>query len=81
MFAVSLDESVTNAVRYAERNGTTCLAAGDPDRKGSGAYPIANSPTHIVIDREGIVGDMVLADLHAEQFVEHAQVILERDGS
>ena len=30
VLAVSLDESVADAVRYAERNGATYLVAGDP---------------------------------------------------
>ncbi len=81
LFAVSLDESVEDAVRYADLNGATYLVAGDPYRKGSAAYPIANFPTHILIDRDGIVRDVVLAELNAEQIIERAQVILARDGS
>jgi hypothetical protein len=79
LLAVSLDESLEDAVSYAELNGATYQVAADPYRKGSAAYPIANFPTHILIDREGIVRDVVLAELNAEQFVDRAQVILQPD--
>ena len=81
LFAVSLDESVADAVRYAERNGATYLIAGDPYRKGSSAYPIASFPTHVLIDREGIVRDVVLGELTEEQFVARAEAILDEEGS
>ena len=81
MLAVSLDESVADAVGYAEANGATYTIAADPFRRGTQAYAIANFPTHILIDREGIVRDVLLAELTEEQFVEQAQAILEPDGS
>lgn len=82
LLAVSLDEPIEVAVEYAELNGATYTVVGDPQREGSAAYPIFNFPTHILIDRNGIVQDIVLAELNAEQFVKHAQVILEsRNGS
>lgn len=76
LLAVSLDEPVAAAVEYAELNGATYTVVGDPQREGSAAYPIFNFPTHILIDREGIVRDIVLAELNAEQFIAHAQIIL-----
>lgn len=81
MLAVSLDEPVADAIRYAELNGATYTVAGDPYRQGTAAYPIANFPTHILIDREGIVRDVVLAELNEAQFVERAGAILTPDGS
>lgn len=81
LLAVSLDESVDDAVRYARLNGATYQVAADPYRKGTAAYPIANFPTHILIDREGIVRDVVLAELNEAQFVERAAAILGQDGS
>jgi cytochrome c biogenesis protein CcmG/thiol:disulfide interchange protein DsbE len=81
LLAVSLDESVDDAVSYARLNGATYQVAADPYRKGTAAYPIANFPTHILIDREGIVRDVVLAELNEAQVVERAAAILGRDGS
>jgi hypothetical protein len=81
LLAVSLDESLDDAVSYAQLNGATYVVGADPYRKGTAAYPIANFPTHILIDREGIVRDVVLAELNADQFVERAAGILGDDGS
>lgn len=44
------------------------------------AYPIFNFPTHILIDRDGIVRDVVLAELDAEEFVARAEAILPDDA-
>lgn len=77
LMAVSLDESLDDAVSYAQLNGATYLVAADPYRNGSAAYPIANFPTHILIERDGIVRDIVLAEPNEEQFVERAAVILD----
>ena len=77
MLAVGLDEPPSATFDYAARNGATYLIATDPDRQTTGeGYPIANFPTHILIDREGIVRDVVLAELDTAQFIERAEVIL-----
>jgi hypothetical protein len=77
MLAASLDEPMSDAAAYAQLNGATCLIAADPNRKLTGnAYPIVNFPTHILIDREGIVRDVVLAELDKEEFLERAETIL-----
>lgn len=77
MLAVALDEPLSAAVDYAELNGLTYVIAGDPTRElTGGAYPIANFPTHILIDREGIVREVILAELNREQFIEHAEPLL-----
>lgn len=77
MLAVSLDEPPAAAFEYAARNGATYLVATDPERKMTGPdYPIVNFPTHILIDRDGIVRGVVLAELNAEEFIAHAATIL-----
>lgn len=77
MLAVGLDEPPSATFDYAARNGATYLIATDPDRQTTGeGYPIANFPTHILIDREGIVRDVVLAELDTAQFIDRAEVIL-----
>lgn len=63
-------------MRYARLNGATYTILSDPYRKGSAGYPIANFPTHVLIDRDGLVRDVVLAELDEEQIVERAQAIL-----
>lgn len=77
MLAVSLDEPPEAAFDYAARNGATYLIGTDPNRKMTGqGYPIVNFPTHILIDREGVVRDVVLAELDTEQFLARAEAIL-----
>ena len=77
IFAVALDEPLEASLDYATRVGATYLVAGDPGRKGSGAgYAISNFPTHILIDRGGIVRDIILAILEEDEFVEKAEQLL-----
>lgn len=77
MLAVSLDEPADTAFAYAARNGATYLVGSDPERKLTGpGYPIVNFPTHILIDRQGIVQSIILAELDVAQFVASAAVIL-----
>lgn len=80
MLAVALDEPLSAAVAYAELNGLTYTIVGDPNRKlTGGAYPILNFPTHILIDRDGIVRDVILAELNQQQFIERAEPLLRSD--
>ena len=82
MLAVSLDEPPDTAFAYAERNGATYLVGSDPERKLTGpGYPIVNFPTHILIDRQGIVQSIILAELDATQFVAGAAAILNVGGN
>jgi len=77
LLAVALDEPLSAAVAYAELNGLTYLIAGDPNRKLTGdAYPIVNFPTHILIDRDGIVREVILAELNRDQIITHAAPIV-----
>ena len=77
MLAVSLDEPLATAVDYAQLNGLTYLIAGDPERKLTGAaYPSVNVPTHILIDRDGIVQKVILSELNYEQFMTYGEALL-----
>lgn len=77
LLAVALDEPLSEAVSYAQLNGLTYSIAGDPNRElTGGSYPIANFPTHILIDRDGIVREVILAELNKDQIIEHAAAIL-----
>jgi peroxiredoxin len=77
LLAVSLDEPPEAAAGFAARNNGTFPILTDPDRAFTGAaYPIANFPTHILIDREGIVRDVVLAPIDEAEIVRRAQVII-----
>ncbi len=77
MLAVALDEPPAASIDYAERNGATYLIASDPKRLSTGeGYPIVNFPTHILIDRDGIVRQIVLAELDKDGFLAYAEPLL-----
>ena len=66
---------------FAARNHATFLIASDPDRSDTGAaYPIYNFPTHILIDEDGIVREVLIAARSQDGIVAHAQKILPDGG-
>jgi peroxiredoxin len=78
MLGVSLRETPLDAATYAARNGATFLVLSDPDERDTGAsYPIFNFPTHIFIDRDGVIRSIVLEDMDKEQAVAEASRLLE----
>jgi cytochrome c biogenesis protein CcmG/thiol:disulfide interchange protein DsbE len=82
MLGVSLRESPLDAAAYAARNGATFLVLSDPDESDTGAaYPILNFPTHIFIDKDGIVRSVVLEDMDEEQAIAEASRILDSPES
>lgn len=81
VLAISLDEPPEAAAGFAARNKGTFPILTDPKRALTGpAYPIANFPTHILIDREGIVRDIVLAPIGEKEIVARAQRIIAPPG-
>jgi peroxiredoxin len=80
VLAISLDEPAEAAASFAARNNGTFPILTDPNRSFTGtAYPITNFPTHILIDREGIVRDVVLAPIDEAEIVRRAQAIIAPD--
>src|ERR671912_1103672 len=78
MLGVSLRESPVDAAVYAAANGATFLVLSDPDERDTGsAYPIFNFPTHIFIDRDGVIRSIVLEDMDTEQAVAEASRLLD----
>jgi len=81
MLGVSLRESPVDAAAYAAANGATFLVLSDPDERDTGsAYPVFNFPTHIFIDRDGVIRSIVLEDLGTEQAVAEANRLLALDS-
>ncbi len=73
MLGVSMRETPADAAAYAARNGATFLVLSDPEERDTGAaYPIFNFPTHIFIDRDGVIRSIVLEDMDTEQAVAEA---------
>ena len=82
MLGVSLREAPIDAAAYAAANGATFLVLSDPDERDTGpAYPIFNFPTHIFIDRDGVIRSIVLEDMDTEQAVAEASRLLDSSGS
>jgi peroxiredoxin len=77
LLAVSLGDAPEAAAQFAARNNVTFMVLLDPNRTLTAkAYPIYNFPTHIFIDKEGIVRKIVLSEMSTEQAVANAQSIL-----
>jgi thiol-disulfide isomerase/thioredoxin len=77
LLAVSLREPAVTAASYAADNKATFLVLSDPDESDTGAaYPIMNFPTHIFIDKDGVIRAISLEDLSQDQAVAAAQAIL-----
>jgi peroxiredoxin len=82
MLGVSLRETPVDAAAYAGRNGATFLVLSDPDETDTGAaYPVLNFPTHIFIDKDGIVRSVVLEDMDEEQAIAEASRILDDESA
>lgn len=74
LLAVSLDESPLEAAYFAAQNNVTFPIYSDQYRTATNAaYPIHNFPTHIFIDKNGIVRHVVLAEMSASDAVNYAE--------
>lgn len=77
VLAVGLDEPPELSASFAVRNGGTFTILSDPVRADtSSGYPIANFPTHILVDRDGIVRDIILAPIDQPEIERRAQQII-----
>jgi len=77
LLAISLGDKPSEALNFAKLNGVTFDILLDPDRSlTSPTYPIYNFPTHIFIDKDGIVQKIVLSEMSTDQAVAAAQSIL-----
>lgn len=78
LLAIALLEPASASAEFATRNNAKFTILSDPDRSDTGeAYPIANFPTHILIDSSGIIRDTILAAIDEEAIIEAANQILE----
>lgn len=77
LLAISLGDKPSEALNFAELNNVTFDILLDPDRSlTSPTYPIYNFPTHIFIDKDGIVQNIVLSEMSTDQAIAAAQSIL-----
>jgi peroxiredoxin len=74
LLAVSLDESPIEAAFFASQNNVTFPIYSDQYRTATNAtYPIHNFPTHIFIDKSGIVRHVVLSEMTVDDAVKYAE--------
>jgi peroxiredoxin len=77
LLAISVDESALDAAAFAALNNATFTILSDPNRLGTGAsYPIFNFPTHLFIDRDGMVRSIVLANMDVETAIAQGEAVL-----
>ncbi len=77
LLAVSLGDKPSEALNFAKLNNVTFDILLDPDRSlTSPTYPIYNFPTHIFVDEDGIVRNIVLSEMSTDQAIAAAQSIL-----
>lgn len=77
LLAIALLEPAAASLEFAIRNNAKFTILSDPDRSDTGeAYPIANFPTHILIDSSGIIRDIILSAIDEEAIIEAANQIV-----
>lgn len=82
LLAVSLGDKPSEAVAFAELNDVTFPILLDPDRTlTSPSYPIYNFPTHIFVDEDGIVRNIVMAQMNADEAVAAAESVLGQEAT
>ncbi len=77
LLALSLGDKPSEAGAFAAKVGATFPILVDPDRTlTSEAYPIYNFPTHIFVDENGIVRNIVLSEMSSEQAIAAAESVM-----
>lgn len=77
LLALSLGDKPSEAASFANKVGATFPILVDPDRTLTrDAYPIYNFPTHIFVDADGIVRNIVLSEMSTDQAIAAAQSVL-----
>jgi peroxiredoxin len=73
LLAISLKEPPLDAALFAARNNATFPVFSDQYMTDTGAaYPIYNFPTHIFIDKNGIVRHVVLSEMTVDDAIRYA---------
>lgn len=77
LLAISLNESPKDAADFAALNHATFTVLSDPTGQDTGrAYPIFNFPTHIFIDKNGVVRAVILASMDVDTAVKNGEAVL-----
>ena len=94
MLGISMREHPADAMNYAEAAGATFPVLMDPSFLANElqdefpeyaslveAWQVNNFPTHIFIDREGIVRASILAQMDHDEAIEYGEMVLSDDPS
>lgn len=95
MIGASMKEDPRDSVAYAERVGATfpitvdpnyLTAVADPEAfpdlfETAATWEIRNFPTHVFIDREGIVRAVVLEQMTTEEAIAYAEMVMGESSS
>ena len=74
LVAVSLEEPSEEAFSYAERAGMEFVVLSDPVKAAiSGKYRVRSFPTHVLIDENGIVRDIVTTTMSTQTALNFAR--------
>lgn len=74
LVAVSLEEPSSDAFAYAENVGMEFTVLSDPNREAiRGKYRVRSFPTHIFIDSDGIVRDIVTTTMSTQTALNHVR--------
>lgn len=72
LVAVSLEEPSSDAFNYAEQVGMEFTVLSDPNRDAiRGKYRVRTFPTHIFIDADGIVREIVTTTMSTQTALNH----------
>jgi len=76
LVAVSLEEPSSDAFEYAERVGMNFVVLSDPNRSAiSGKYRVRTFPTHLFIDSDGIVREIVTITMSTQTALNFARQV------
>lgn len=76
LIAVSLEEPSSEAFEYAERAGMNFIVLSDPDRRAvSEKYRVRTFPTHLFIDADGIVRNIVTITMSTQTALNYARQV------
>jgi cytochrome c biogenesis protein CcmG/thiol:disulfide interchange protein DsbE len=74
---VLFKDDVAPAKDFMDKMGASWTSLADPDGVGAAAYRVIAPPTTFFIDRDGVVRDLQLGGMTAEQLDRHLATILQ----
>jgi cytochrome c biogenesis protein CcmG/thiol:disulfide interchange protein DsbE len=76
VLGVLFKDDTAPAKDFMAKQGATWTSLADPDGTGAGAYRVVAPPTTFFIGRDGIVRDVAVGGMTADQLTRHLGTIL-----